>query len=124
MDEGCTIDNCSMAAENTGTYPQDLDIILANAYVQDLTEEEQLLMRKKRKNNQLNINGKVITQLDNLKEINKAIHKKDAFRHLCVTGPVDYIPFCIEKSQYKLDDVILFSKFHRYSCPNEAPVFF
>ena len=38
MDEGCTIDNCSMAAENTGTYPQDLDIILANAYVHDLTE--------------------------------------------------------------------------------------
>ena len=123
-DEVCTIHNCSTAAETTGTYPQDLEIILESTYAHDLTEEEQQLIRRKRKNNRLNINGKVVTQLDNLKEINEAIHQKDAFRHLCVTGPVDYIPFCTEKSKSEFEDVILFSKFHHYSCQNEAPVFF
>lgn len=123
-DEVCTKHNCSTAAEIIGTYPQDLDKILSNSYVHDLTREDEQRISKKRKTYRLNINGKVVTKLENLKEINDAIHQKDAFRHLCVTGPVDYVPFCIEKSKYEFDDVILFSKFHHYSCPNEAPVFF
>lgn len=62
--------------------------------------------------------------MENLKEINDAIHQKDTFRHLYVTGPVDQMPFTTEKSEYEFDEVILFSKFHDYSCSKEDRVFF
>lgn len=38
-------------------------------------------------NNRLNINGKLVTYNQNLREINESIHEKEAFKHLCVTGP-------------------------------------
>ena len=50
--------------------------------------------------------------------------KKKQIKHLCVTGPVDYIPFCFEKMNYEFDDVNIFSRFHYYASKTSSPVFF
>lgn len=123
-DDTCTYENCSKAAEVTGTFPQNIDVILSNPYVHDLNEEEEQLMKKKRQCNRLNINGKLVTDIVNLKEINEVIHEKESFKHLCVTGPVDYIPFCYEMRNKNFNDVILFTTFHHYSSFEAAPIFF
>ena len=120
----CNYQNCITAANITGTYPHNIDKVLSQPFIHDLTEEEKNLLQKKRKNNRLNINGKLVTDLQVLKEINESIHEKEAFKHLCVTGPVDYISFCSEKLNYKFDDVNIFSRFHFYSSSESSPVFF
>lgn len=120
----CNYQNCTAAANTTGTYPHNLEVILSQPFIHDLTEAEKELLQRRRHNNRLNINGKLVTDIQNLKEINESIHEKEAFKHLCVTGPVDYIPFCLEKSGDEFNDVNIFSKFHFYVSPTSPPVFF
>lgn len=97
---------------------------ISQPFIHNLTEDEKILLQKKRQNNRLNINGKLVTDNQNLREINESIHEKEAFKHLSVTGPVDYIPFCFKIRDYKFKDLSIFSKFHFYACPTSTPVFF
>ena len=120
----CNYQNCMTASNVTGTYPHNLEKILSQPFIHNLTEDEKILLQKKRQNNRLNINGKLVTDNHNLREINESIHEKEAFKHLCVTGPVDYIPFCFKIRDYKFKDLSIFSKFHFYACPTSTPVFF
>ena len=122
--EICTINNCETAAQSTGTFPQDLDLILSSPFIHDLTDEEKIAQKKKKKRNRLNINGKVVTTFDNLNEINNAIYEKETFRHLCLYHDIDYIPLCHELQTYEFENARLFTKFHPFISESSEPVFF
>ena len=118
--ESCTKDDCENAAKITGTFPFNTEIVLNSTFVHELTNEEKdFLKKKRRQNNILNINGKIITNYDTLNEINQTIFQKVIFKHLCVTDQIDYIKFCsdIGNSYY---DINVFSNIHYYM-PHDSP---
>lgn len=64
--EACSVSNCLTAAKKTGTFPFNMDEVITSPFVHELNEEERQLLQKKRKNNRLNINSKILTDNVNL----------------------------------------------------------
>lgn len=122
--ETCTVEDCMMAAKVTSTYPYDPNIVLSSTFVHVLTIEEIEIMKKKRKNNRLNINSKVITDLDFLDKLNHTVYQKESFRHICVYQEVNYIDLCNEIKSGCYHDVNIFSRLHYFVPKDSAPVFF
>ena len=90
-----------------------------------LTEEKEEVLKKKRKTNRLNINGKIITDLDMINLINQTVFQKDTFKHLCVyENNINYIDFCNQMKQDSYYDVNIFSKICHFQPENSTPVFF
>ena len=123
-DETCSISCCTKAAEVTGTFPQDLNLILSSPFVHELTDEEKLIQSRKRKQNRLNINGKHVNSMEVIQEINTMLKEKEAFCHLCLYHEIDYVPLCHELMKYQFHDVNLFSNFHPYMSEYSQPIFF
>lgn len=122
--ETCTVEDCLTAAKVTSTFPFDPNVVLSNTFVHVLTEEENEVMRKKRKNNRLNINSKIITELDFLDKLNQHVLKKESFKHICVYHEVNCIDLCNDLKNGSYYDVQIFSKLHHFVPNDSPPVFF
>lgn len=78
--ETCTVEDFLKPEKVTSTFPFDPTIVLSSTFVHVPIEEENEVMRKKHKNNLLNINGMIITELDFLDKLNQYIKKKKTFK--------------------------------------------
>ena len=101
-----------------------MDEVITSPFVHELNEEERQLMQKKRKNNRLNINSRILTENVNFSEINKTIFDKDQFKHLCVYEELEYLEYVRNILKSPSMDIKLFSKIHHFASKDKPPVFF
>lgn len=103
--ETCTVEDFLKPEKVTSTFPFDPTIVLLSTFVHVPIEEENEVMRKKHKNNLININGMIITELDFLDKLNQYIKKKKHLNdlgHICVYHEVNHIHLCndLKKDSY------------------------
>ena len=81
----CNQDNTEAGARATGTVPCQVEIVLANRFVNALTPE---IARRypMREEDPSSINGKVITEFQMIEMINTLVSKDERWAHLCLRG--------------------------------------
>lgn len=82
-DSVCTLSNCERAAAKCGYYPFNENAITTSVFVEIFSEEREALYQEKmNQRTRLDINSKIITDPDNLREIAEMISKSPHLAHL------------------------------------------
>ena len=88
----CNLKNCQAGAKATGTWPCSREVPLASVFVNELHPRyrERALSHQEYINKTININGKLLTDEQNLRELNEKLHERNSPDYCLIHEGINY----------------------------------
>ena len=112
----CTLKNCQSGASATGTFPCNVEIPLASRFVEKLNPryQEKAQAHREYAEKMININARVITDNEELSELNRKLQEKGSPDYCLIHEGIAYTDAAKLISSLDTNNCKLLSKFPKY----------
>ena len=88
----CTLKNCQAGAKATGTVPCDVNVPLTSRFVEELNPlyQDKARAHEEYSRKAININAKIITDIDELNELNRNLESKESPEYCLLHEGITY----------------------------------